>query len=351
MTQNIERDQYVNIFQLPEEMMGCIIGRKGQMIKQLSVKTKCHLRACSAENAIYIYSKSASCIENARTEISNVISTYQQRNRMREKYLSFPEFCWENESSLSVPYPIDAITCLELCPSCSNILQIHFDSNLVEHRHEHAGGIVPVCIDPNTGESFFLFGLNFRNEYCHFHGWIEPRETFEMGCAREGFEESKGVFGSAIRLWRALMDPNFSFRHRSMFVVSLGNMDITERTAMKSLFDETAPTHRGMLEVKTINFIPAIQLRETCLGARYPAAPLEDGYSMREFLLRRQAWLNDASFWSRCEITSIIDRGEWPQIGSSDGGGALRSLAELDQISEHEEELLQVIISAQLRKK
>lgn len=52
--------------------------------------------------------------------------------------------------------------------------------------------------------------------------WIEPGETFEMGAAREAFEESKGILGDALALWLAICEPSCSRRCGSIVLLSLG---------------------------------------------------------------------------------------------------------------------------------
>jgi hypothetical protein len=233
----------------------------------------------------------------------------------REKYLSYPEFQWINSTlnNGSTDGTIGTMSDLS-----SRILANHSKLKIVKTPHTRTGGVLPVCIDPNTGISYFLFGLNFRDEYCHFHGWVEPNETVQMGAAREGYEESKGVFGSAADLWRALMSPFFHFQHGAMFFISLGSMNSEQREGVMDSFHHVEPTCRGMLEIQSIKFIPTRHIKETCLGAQYPAA-LEDGHTMRSFLLGGGGWLSSADLWASPSVRSLTGLTGLTSIDGSEG--------------------------------
>jgi hypothetical protein len=140
------------------------------------------------------------------------------------------------------------------------------NNELVTKTKDEVGGILPVCVDPITFESFFLFGvqtirrkdcdepvdyfytdrngqIHVRDVLCHFHGWIEKLETHKQGAAREGYEESRGLFGSPIDLWRCLIAPNNEFSINgaalpSIYLVSLGFLDANQRKRQITKFHE-----------------------------------------------------------------------------------------------------------------
>lgn len=154
--------------------------------------------------------------------------------------------------------------------------------SLVLKDHHSTGGILPVCVDPVTFEAFFLFGveklrrrdydhdmffyedeqrkIHVRNALCHFHGFIDAFETRAQGSARECFEESHGLLGNVIDLWRCIMaNGEFSYAMPNispMKMVSLGFLTSEEREAMMQRFltlDITGPAMSETLEVKFVS--------------------------------------------------------------------------------------------------
>jgi hypothetical protein len=154
---------------------------------------------------------------------------------------------------------------------------------LVTEIKDETGGILPVCVDPITFESFFLFGvqkirrkdcdekedyfytdnnsqIHVRDVLCHFHGWIEPLETLKQGAAREGYEESRGLFGSHIDIWRCLIAPNKEFAINEtvlprIYMVSLGFLDANQRKLLITKFPEMEVTSPAMAEMSDVKFV------------------------------------------------------------------------------------------------
>jgi hypothetical protein len=328
-------DPDINILQIPAGCMGSVVGKGLHKLKEIGKSTNCRLCICNEEHALYIFSSSRSGVENARAMILEGIARKRCHDQVRQRYMSFPEFKWENAFPQHAGIVTSRDDVITQERAVFPILKAHFDTKVVQHSHEHAAGVLPVCIDPDSGISYFLLGLNYRNEYCHFHGWVEPGETVAMGAAREGFEESKGVLGTALNIWRSLMTQCFHIRHWHIYLVSLGYLNCEQREAMTSSFLAAEPSYRGMLEVQSISFIPTLQLRQACFGGSYPA-PLQDGLTVREFLLYERCGFNDAEFWGHPLITRIVDFSEWPHIE----GQEMKAMTELEELSHYEQDSL-----------
>jgi hypothetical protein len=157
----------------------------------------------------------------------------------------------------------------------------------------NVGGVLPFAIDPNTNEGYFLFGieklrksecllhpkdyqkdyfytdhstgkLQVRQTLCHFHGFLDIYESFEQGASREGYEESRGVFGDWVDIWRAISTPDYYHIPRnnfnSMRIVSLGYLDEEARHFLKAKFWEM-PVHTPcMAETYGLHFISVTDL-------------------------------------------------------------------------------------------
>lgn len=160
--------------------------------------------------------------------------------------------------------------------------------SFVKDSHRVSGGMIPVCVDPNTLESYFLFGvekiretgcfapldfvyqepggpLQIRNTTCPFQGWIDPYETFSQGAARECWEESKGTFSDQVDGWRCLINKEFSKVIPSMDflgLVSLGFLDQTARTNLENKFLSMECLTKGMTETHQIKFLSIKRLHE-----------------------------------------------------------------------------------------
>jgi hypothetical protein len=182
------------------------------------------------------------------------------------------------------------------------------------------GGVIPVCVDEEK-VPWCLLGENHKAELCHFHGWVNPGETFEMGAAREAYEESKGLLGDAHTLWRAISDPNFSCCSGPMVALSLGKLTLADRARMCAEFSKLNVTCRGMTEVKNVFWVALRPLRDHCIYENYayrakkvqrvpPSNPLPPGLKIRDFLLHR-SWLG-SEFWQHPAIHQLLETGVFP---------------------------------------
>jgi hypothetical protein len=192
-----------------------------------------------------------------------------------------------------------------------------------------------VCID-ETRQAWCLLGENHRSELCHFHGWVERGETFEMGAAREAYEESRGLLGDALTLWRAVCDPSFSRRFNSIVVLSLGELTAASRQSMCADFASRPIVFRGMTEVARVHWLPMLPLSRLCLrngsaGAGFEGdvqAPLgtdlsasnadavssvlPSGVRIRSFLLQR-GWLGRGGLWEHPDVCQLLHTGIFPE--------------------------------------
>jgi 8-oxo-dGTP pyrophosphatase MutT (NUDIX family) len=133
------------------------------------------------------------------------------------------------------------------------------------------GGILPVCVDPETLEPFFLFGVERKSKkLCHFHGCIDPGETHKQGTAREAWEESHGLLGNEIDLWRCLVADNNEYSRTDHLLgkkyldvlVSQGFMKETDRIAFRKKFLATnkAVKSKAQKETVDVQFVSVNQL-------------------------------------------------------------------------------------------
>jgi hypothetical protein len=164
-----------------------------------------------------------------------------------------------------------------LCYNCNPIC--------TKSRSE-TGGVFPITIDSKTSEGFCLLGLanikrreyddedyfytlpdnsigGVRNELCHFHGWVDCFESLSQAKAREGYEESRGVFGSMLDIWRCLSLEGFSYEMPQlspMSLINLGNTSAAERASIIARFLR-CPVHCvAMAETRGVRFVPLKQL-------------------------------------------------------------------------------------------
>lgn len=249
---------------------------------------------------------------------------------------SLPEFTWNRSDATPTPTPLTA-----------SLLEQHSRSKTMEFK-QATGGVFPVCVDESQ-EAWCLLGENHRLELCHFHGWIDPGETFEMGAAREAYEESRGILGDALTIWRAICDPVYSRRCNAMVVLSLGTLSAAQRRTMCSDFERSRVVCRGMTEVKRLWWLPLRALRELCLGpARREAAaaaddcaaegssvagssahiaapsPLPAGLKIRPFLLQT-GWLGRGGpLWHHPDLHQLVEQGVF-----GEGWGRVQDVARI----------------------
>jgi hypothetical protein len=218
------------------------------------------------------------------------------------------EFAWTR--STTAPTPSSATAAL---------LARHARSRVMLFRKQLTGGVLPVCVD-EASQAWCLLGENHRSELCHFHGWIERGETFEMGTAREAFEESKGILGDVLTLWCAICQPSFYRRSGSIVMMSLGTLTQKERDAMCDDFVSRPVLYRGMAEVERVWWVPMRQLRQLCVGddsqtcdcdSPGPASLLPPGLKLRDFLLG-EGWMGDEGLWDEAVVQDLVDTGIIP---------------------------------------
>ena len=150
-----------------------------------------------------------------------------------------PEFAWRRSDTEAAP-----------STGTEALLSRHARSKIMGFK-QATGGVLPVCAD-DARQAWCLLGENHRGELCHFHGWVERGETFEMGAAREAHEESRGVLGDALTLWRAITSPSHSRRCGAIVLLSLGTMTQAARDAVCDDFLARPVLYRGMAEVRHV---------------------------------------------------------------------------------------------------
>lgn len=206
--------------------------------------------------------------------------------------------------------------------------------------NNRGGGVLFVCMDitesPGGGgggaaEWFALLGMSHGGAYSTFGGWIDVNETVEQGCAREAWEESRGVVGDQCDLWRCVaLCPRYARllpskdATRWTYVVNLGPTDAARRAAVEARFSATRGWDECSLEVKHVRFFPLRVLRDHAttnpVGSFFGrASDNERGSVLRQFLHK---WLAQPSLWN-----SATPWMEGMLHGSS--GGPCRSISEL----------------------
>jgi hypothetical protein len=227
---------------------------------------------------------------------------------------SMPEFHWRIYASGTQEFPEFS----SLSERTKTIISMLTRDRQVRKK-EAVGGILPVCIDPDTREPFGLLGLSLRGEYCHFHGWVDPGETTLMGAAREAFEEGRGVFGNAFTLLYALSVPLYHCRVREgtgptpLFLVSLGELTRDQREKVRDDFRAVTPHVHGMSENKDIAFFNLRELRTACLTLTecVHISGMGTGEILRPFL---RQWLATRDMWaSTPKFSEILDEGVFPE--------------------------------------
>jgi hypothetical protein len=230
--------------------------------------------------------------------------------------VALADFTWKHSDTAPIPTAATAA-----------LLSRHAVSRVVGSK-QATGGVLPICVD-DTRQPWCLLGENHRAELCHFHGWIEAGETFEMGAAREAFEESKGSLGDVLTLWKAVCDPSFSRRCSSIVVLSLGTLTQAERDSMCADFVARPVLYRGMTEVRRVWWVRMRPLRQLCLhiasggkgeggeghtmhdaahGTPAHPPPLPPGLRLRPFLLR-PGWLGPGGLWEHADVQRLLDCG------------------------------------------
>lgn len=221
-------------------------------------------------------------------------------------------------------------------------------------KRTHCGGVMPICIDPDTRITYALLGtefartneddpyiddqgrLNKRVVLCTFHGWVEPGETVKKGAAREAFEESRGVFASQRDILRCLILPAFHKKlTNGVYILSLGEMTSVERDNLCTRFQCTVGASLCENEMNGIHFVVMKELRYACLqpiddrlgSARWPVASFPPEVWLRKFL---QHWLTQRTNWYTLWIENLC-------IGASDSTRVIRSIYELPDLNILEE--------------
>lgn len=152
------------------------------------------------------------------------------------------------------------------------------------------GGVFPITIDSETSEGYCLLGLanigrrdcdegdddyfyklpdksigGVRNVLCHFHGWVDYCESHPQAKAREGYEESRGLFGSMLDIWRCLSLEGYSYQMPCLpplSLINLGKTNTTERATIVARFLQCPVYSAAMAETRGVRFIPLKQLYE-----------------------------------------------------------------------------------------
>eukprot|EP00760_Papus_ankaliazontas_P018450 PhM_4_TR17498/c0_g1_i1/m.44232 len=175
-------------------------------------------------------------------------------------------------------------------------------------RGTNSGGVLPFCTDSTTGRCHFLLGVSLRGRLCHFHGRVDEGESLELGAAREGYEESKGIFGSTNKLWRFICSGDthsVRYNARGMFGVFLGDLSKEKRIALRSSFHAAPAFYGCMNEAKDVVFVDIrdiISLSTPSASYLVPDADYDGEasgwnkeYPVRSFL---HGWFSNPRFWS-----------------------------------------------------
>ena len=204
-------------------------------------------------------------------------------------------------------------------------------------RSDRGGGVLPVCVD-EQGTSFALLGEGSSSELSSFGGWIDAGETTPQGCAREFWEESRGAIVSHVDAWRAIsLAPEFARPlpskkpNRFTFVVFLGTMGDEARMKLQKRFLRTIAWDSASGEVRSLHFVPLLQLRQHCTE-KICGSPLRlssasgmsssAGLKIRPFL---HQWLANEELW---------DRLPWLKNLTHSGAPCCRSLSELPELQD-----------------
>eukprot|EP01124_Arcella_intermedia_P032028 TRINITY_DN7395_c0_g1_i2.p1 TRINITY_DN7395_c0_g1~~TRINITY_DN7395_c0_g1_i2.p1 ORF type:complete len:451 (+),score=78.23 TRINITY_DN7395_c0_g1_i2:94-1446(+) len=237
------------------------------------------------------------------------------------------------------------------------------ERSLITKPKLKAGGVTPLVVDPDTGEAYCLLGLSrsrrpkawspqstseyychlpdhrivVRDTLCNFHGWMDVGETSLQGKAREGYEESRGVFGSLVDIWRCLSLPGYSYEMPclpAMNLISLGRMGPLERSNLVQKF-LSCPIHSPcMAETRGIRFIPLKELYRALRRSKHfktptsmtlvsPAEYPYDNVWLRGFL---QNWLTDPIIGPMEVPRSVVDVEGFPREVFSNWHGRKLSL-------------------------
>jgi hypothetical protein len=218
-------------------------------------------------------------------------------------------------------------------------------------KRTHCGGVMPICIDPDTRITYALLGkefartneddpyidaqghLNKRVVLCTFHGWVEPGETVKKGAAREAAEESRGVFATQLDILRCLVLPDFHKKlTNGVFIISLGEMTSEERDNLCTRFRSTIGASLCENEMIDIHFVVMRELRSACLqqrhdyrlgSDRWPVSSFPPQVWLRKFL---QHWLTQRTNWYSPWIENLC-------IGVTDSTSIIRSIYELPDLN------------------
>jgi hypothetical protein len=212
------------------------------------------------------------------------------------------------------------------------------------------GGVFPITVDPETSESYCLLGLAYirrrdcdgddeyfytlpdntiggvRNVLCHFHGWVDCYESRSQAKAREGYEESRGVFGSMVDIWRCLSLPGYSYQMphlRPMSLINLGKMNATDRASLVARYLQCPIYSAAMTETRGVRFVPLSQLYDLLKHSYHFEVPSSltpiddtqfpnDSVVIRYFLknwlteeLEEEYSIRDLTFYDEVDITTL----------------------------------------------
>eukprot|EP00759_Apiculatamorpha_spiralis_P006597 PhF_6_TR13882/c0_g1_i4/m.22292 len=235
------------------------------------------------------------------------------------------------------------------------LLEIHRGSKFLHAKSKHdrgTAGIFVYTVDKDTRNAYVLMGVNHKGEYCHFHGWIDQHESSIMGAAREGYEESSGVFGSYIDIYCYLLDPRTQMTCPSndgfAMMVNLGETTKSSRLELTRRFLYQPAHIPCMMELVSVNFLELKALREVCTkfaevrngvmnkdtswkskcnaasalcekkfyvgGLQLPHPDIDHhhlGHRLRDFL--HHWYFCDIEFWTHPALTRLVDEGVAPQ--------------------------------------
>ncbi len=192
-------------------------------------------------------------------------------------------------SSPTYPRPNSSSNCK--CPDECYYLELYLHQRARYVCGEHksrVAGIFPIAIDKESGAGYCWLGranigrresrnnreyfyskksdgqvIGVRNVLCHFHGWVDMLESNPQAKAREGYEESRGLFGSYVDLWRCLSLEGFSYTLPCipmLSVIYLGKMTLHQRNDLVKQFYQCPVNSPCMTETRGVHFISLKEL-------------------------------------------------------------------------------------------